>query len=128
MTFSDKEAPQYFQVPELIENLCQDLKERLKHIPLPGAEDYITEVVKLLAWFQHRFVFIHPFKDYNGRTARMLTVLMLLNFNLPPIEIYAETAKDRKIYIKALQKTDLGDYSELEDLIGKSLEEGFKKI
>jgi len=126
--FSGKEAPQYFLVPELIKNLCEDLKERLKHFSKPDDDNYITEVVSLLAWFQHKFVSIHPFKDYNGRVARMLTVLMLLNFNLPSTEIYADTEKDRKAYIKALQSADLGNYLELEDLIGDSLEEGLKKI
>src|SRR5205823_1072123 len=65
VTFSDKEAPQYFQVPALITNLCNDLAERLKHLPTFENEQFIIEVVKLLAWFQHRFVFIHPFQDYN---------------------------------------------------------------
>lgn len=35
VTFSDKEAPQYFQVPELVTNLCADLGIRLKHLPKP---------------------------------------------------------------------------------------------
>ncbi|MGI8419730.1 MAG: hypothetical protein ACR2LN_03740 [Candidatus Levyibacteriota bacterium] len=33
VTFSDKEAPPYFQVSELIKNLCEDLEEQLKHLP-----------------------------------------------------------------------------------------------
>ena len=128
VTYSGKEAPQYFQVPGLIQNLCEDLKERLKHIPSKNAENYITEVVKLLAWFQHRFVYIHPFKDYNGRIARVLTILLLLRFNLPPIELEAKTKNDRKIYIRALQKADEGNYSLLEDLISKGLMEVMRKI
>lgn len=128
VTYSGKEAPQYFQIPELMENLCQDLTERLKHIPSKNAENYIIEVVELLAWFQHRFVYIHPFKDYNGRIARMLTILILLRFNLPPIELEAKTKNDRIIYIRALQKADAGDYFLLEDLISKGLMEIMGKI
>jgi|SRR5579859_506577 len=30
VTYSGKEAPQYFRVPELIENLCKDLDTQLK--------------------------------------------------------------------------------------------------
>lgn len=33
VTYSGKEAPPYFKVPELILNLCRNLKERLKFIP-----------------------------------------------------------------------------------------------
>lgn len=73
----------------------------------------------MLAWFQHRFVFIHPFQDYNGRTARMLTIYILLKLDLPPIELKAEQTEDRKRYLKAIQKADVEDYSLLEQLIGQ---------
>lgn len=123
MTFSDKEAPQYFQVPGLTKNLCEDLAERLKHLSSKESKEFILEVVTLLAWFQHRFVFIHPFQDYNGRTARMITILILLKLNLPPIELRAEKKTDRKQYLTAMQKADDGDYSLLEQLIGQALSE-----
>jgi Fic family protein len=123
VTFSDKEAPPYFQVSELIKNLCEDLAERLKHLPTTENEQYILEVVKLLAWFQHRFVFIHPFQDYNGRTARMLTILILLKLDLPPIELKADTGEDRKQYLTAMQQSDEGELSLLEQLIGQALSE-----
>jgi len=128
VTFSDKEAPQYFKVPELIKNLCEDLSERLKHLPPNDNKIFILEVVKLLAWFQHGFVFIHPFQDYNGRTARMLTILILLKFELPPIELKAETGKDRKLYLTSIQKADEGDYSLLEQLISQSLSESLQSL
>src|SRR5581483_3676233 len=41
VTFSDKEAPPYFQIPELIKNLCEDLEIRLKHLPAREDEQYI---------------------------------------------------------------------------------------
>lgn len=123
VTFSGKEAPAYYQVPGLILNLCDDLEERMKHLPPKDDEQFIVEVVKLLAWFQHGFVFIHPFRDYNGRTARMLTILVLLILNLPPIELKAETGSDRKRYLTAMRKADEGDYTHLEVLIGQALSE-----
>jgi Fic family protein len=128
VTFSGKEAPEYFHVPTLVKNLCDDLRERIKHLPTPESKEYIIEVVKLLAWFQHRFVFIHPFQDYNGRTARMLTILVLLKLNLPPIEIKADTETDRKNYILAMQEADNGNYSKLEVLISDSLFEMLEKF
>lgn len=81
-----------------------------------------------MAWFQHRFVFVHPFRDYNGRIARMLTVFILLNLNLPPIEIKIDKSSDRKRYLGAMQKADENDYSLLENLIGQALNESLKKI
>lgn len=128
VTFSDKEAPQHFQVPELIVELCEDLSERSKHLPSPEGEQFILEVIKLLAWFQHRFVFIHPFQDYNGRTARMFTILILLKFNLPPIELQAEKDADRRQYLAAMQEADEGGFDLLEKLIGKALTESLQRI
>ena len=97
-------------------------------MPSKTRDEYITEIIKLLAWFQHRFVQIHPFNDYNGRTARMLTVLLLLKFNLPPIEIKADTKRDRTIYIKSLQSADDKNYKPLEKLIESALVESLNKI
>lgn len=128
VTFSGNEAPQYFQIPELVTNLCKDLSERLKHFSLKENEEFITETVRLLAWFQHKFVFIHPFQDYNGRTARMLTILILLQLKLPPIELKADTKNDRKQYILAMQQADKGDFGLLEKLISHALTESLKSI
>lgn len=128
VTFSGKEAHPYYQVAELITNLCKDLEERLKHLPKKNEKDFIVKVVEILAWFQHRLVFIHPFQDYNGRIARMLTTLILLQLNLPPIEVKAETGQDRKQYLKAMQRADEGNFNPLERLINNALSESLVKI
>lgn len=125
--FSGKEAVQPNILPELITNLCADLTERQIYIN-SNDDNYIEEVVKLLAWFQHRFVWIHPFQDYNGRVARMLTILILLKFNLPPVEIKAETSLDRKKYLESMYAADEGNYEKLENLIGLALSESLAKI
>jgi len=128
VTFSEKEAPSYFKINELVINLCLDLNEQIKHLPIETSGKYLSEIIKLLAQFQHRFVFIHPFNDYSGRTARLLTTLLLLNFRLPLIEIKSSTKLDRKKYIRAMQEADEGNYSNLEKLIATALEEGLQKF
>lgn len=128
VTVSGKETPPFYQLLELTTNLCADLKERLKHLPEPKSDNFIVEVVKLVSWFQHQFVFIHPFLDYNGRIGRMLTVLLLLKLGLPPIEIKAETDSDRKRYINSLKEADKGDFSSLENIISQALSESLNKI
>jgi len=111
--------------PELI---CQLHQKAFGWIFPKWAGKYrkIIEAVKLLAWFQHKFVFIHPFQDYNGRTDRMLTILLLLKLGLPPTEIKAGNKTDRKRYIQAMQKADGGDISLLENIISESFLEGLK--
>lgn len=124
--FSGKETFLPHQISEQISNLSADLKERLKHLN-PTNDDYIEKIVELLAWFQHRFVWIHPFQDYNGRVARMFTILILLKLDLPPIEIKAENGADRKKYLGSMYAADEGDYSKLEKLIAQALSESLAK-
>lgn len=119
--YSGKEAIDYYKVREAITNLCLDLNVRVANLPSKNNDNYIPAVIKLLAWFQHKFVQIHPFNDYNGRTARMLTSFLLLKFDLPPFEIKASTTKDRKKYINAMQEADEGNYLPLEKLIEEAL-------
>lgn len=122
--YSGKEAPLPHLLPTLITNLCGDLSERFTHLD----KDNVEKVIELLAWFQHKFVWIHPFQDYNGRLARMLTTYILLQLNLPPIEIKADTVQDRYNYLQAMYAADENDYIELERLIKQALDESLGKI
>ena len=127
VTYSGKEAPHFSKILEMIKVLCDDAEYTIAHLPKPDEETFIERVVELLAHFQHRFVFIHPFVDYNGRTARMFTSYILMRLNLPIIEIKADTGKSRKDYIATMKKADKGDYSKLEDVISNALNESLQK-
>ncbi|MFZ2199262.1 MAG: Fic family protein [Microgenomates group bacterium] len=122
--YSGKEAPLPHLIPSLVTNLCADIEERLKHLD----KDNVENIIELLAWFQHRFVWIHPFQDYNGRLARMLTTYILLQISLPPIEIKADTKRDRDNYLQAMYTADEGDYSKLEILIKHALDESLSNV
>jgi Fic family protein len=128
VTISGKECPLYTKISELITNLCKDLEEQLRHLHNHEDDEFISEVIRLLAWFQHQFVYIHPFQDYNGRTARMLTTLLLLKLKLPPAEIKIKTSKDRQGYLGAMQDADNGNLSLLESIISQAVTESLEDI
>lgn len=69
--------------------------------------------------FHHRFVWIHPFSDGNGRTVRLIFNLLLMRHGFPPAIILRN---DRKKYYDALNKANLGDYSKLLLLILQAME------
>ncbi|KKR50864.1 MAG: hypothetical protein UT84_C0005G0010 [Candidatus Curtissbacteria bacterium GW2011_GWA1_40_16] len=125
----DFEPPHFSKVPELVKDLCADLDERLQHIPpVTKDEKYLKEVVSLLSWFQHQFVWIHPFNDYNGRIARLTTNLIALNLGLPAFEIKAVSTRDRQKYIKAMKAADKHNLKKLDLLIADALKETLQKI
>ncbi|WP_103914305.1 Fic family protein [Halpernia humi] len=71
------------------------------------------------AIFHHRFVWIHPFFDGNGRTARLLFNLIFMKLGFPPAIILKN---DRKKYYDALNKANQQDYSKILLLVLQALE------
>jgi Fic family protein len=69
--------------------------------------------------FHHRFVWIHPFYDGNGRTVRLLYNLLLMNEGYPPAIILKV---DRKKYYAALNLANTYKYSKLVFLIAQAAE------
>ncbi len=128
VTVSNHTPPKFYLLPQLITDYCLDIKERLNYLPKIENQKFIEELIKFLAWSQHKFLWIHPFQDYNGRIARLLTNVILLNLDLPPIELKIETTIDRKKYITALQEADGGDFKKLENLIKVAVKESVKEL
>lgn len=60
----------------------------------------------LAARFHHRFAAIHPFDDGNGRMARLLMNLILMQDGYTPVVIKKE---DRNEYYAALSQADAGE-------------------
>ena len=128
MEYSGKEAPHFSKVHEMVKNLVDDIELALKQLPSKTSDSYITSIVELLALFQHRFVVIHPFLDYNGRMSRMFTNYLLMREELPIIEIPVTTKLLRKGYIQALQQADAEDYQALQNIIAGALNTSLEKI
>lgn len=75
--------------------------------------------VVLAAVFHHRFVWIHPFFDGNGRTVRLVMNLLLMRKGFPPAIILRN---DRRKYYDALNRANNGSYVRLVLLVTQALE------
>jgi Fic family protein len=75
--------------------------------------------VEMAALMHHRFVWIHPFFDGNGRTVRLLMNLYLMQRGYPPAIILAN---DRKKYYEALNQANQGKYEKLILMVCQAVE------
>ena len=75
--------------------------------------------LELATVFHHRFVWIHPFFDGNGRTVRLAMNLLLLKVGYTPAIILKN---DRKKYYTALNSANNGNYEKLMLLMAQAVE------
>jgi len=99
-------------VSTAVRNLCENTKARLA----TG-----EEAEKVAVWFHHQLTRIHPFRNGNGRHARLTTDQLLVSLGQQPFTwglgdlIYA--GETRKRYIAALREADKGDPRPLAEFV-----------
>jgi Fic family protein len=77
--------------------------------------------VDFASWAHHRLAHIHPFEDGNGRTARLLQNLILMQRGYPPAVILRG---DRPRYYRTLGEADRGNLGPFADFVARSVERG----
>jgi len=96
-----------------LRQLLDNTRYRLDHKKPDNEDDWN----RFGAEFHHQLVLIHPFPNGNGRHAREITDLLLIQHGQQPFtwggRSLAEPSETRQRYIRALQAADEGDYSEL---------------
>lgn len=101
--------PNALKVPQLVDEL----------IDFVNTNPLQLNIIELATVFHHKFVWIHPFFDGNGRTVRLCMNLILMKEGFPPAIILAN---DRKKYYEALNSANNGNYSKLMLLMCQALE------
>lgn len=77
-----------------------------------------VDPVILAGLFHKQFVIIHPFADGNGRTARLLTKLLLANMGLDTFNLFSFENYYNKDVAKYFQNVgEFGDYYEIKENI-----------
>ena len=102
-------------------NQVARLMEELEKGPLreftPCRFDTIERTAKALAVVHTELVLIHPFRDGNGRVARLLATLMALQAELPPLDFSSlKGYSRRKAYYAAIRAGLDRDYKPMEDV------------
>src|SRR3989339_901144 len=128
ITDSAHHPPHFSEVPNLMAGAQSELQVRLDEIKRAqgliqdGREeesvmDAVDHVVRVAAWLHHLVTFVHPFREGNGRTARLAANLILEHYGLVGLSIKVEQ-QNKNAYRKALSQIDqYQDYEPLVELI-----------
>jgi cell filamentation protein len=97
-------------VPELMRQFESQQLARLT----PCRFGSVKEVAAALAEVHVELVLIHPFREGNGRVARLLSVLMALQAELPPLDFSNLQGAGREKYFAAVRAGLDLDYQPME--------------
>lgn len=101
--------PPSHQIPMLMRDYGADLTARW-----PAASASLGDLtLELLAFAEGRFLSIHPFQDFNGRTIRLFLLELLRRLDLPRVVLAPETEPERQAYFRALEAADRSDWRPL---------------
>ncbi len=133
ITDSKHLPPHYSQVSEQMEDAGREFSNQLEKLqkvegllimnqnPTDEVLRVIDDIVTCAAWIHHLITYIHPFRDGNGRTARLVANLILERYGLVGISIKMEKENKNK-YRQALAQIDnVKDYKPLKAIIYEGL-------
>jgi fido (protein-threonine AMPylation protein) len=88
----------------------------------PGADGHAMEH---MARIHSDFERIHPFRDGNGRTGRLVLNLILVRRGYAPAIIYK---RDRPNYLRAMDRSDRGEFGPLAGLIARAVKDSLDRF
>ncbi len=103
--------PDFPEIPALVSDWL-----RLADTDPGGTGALMAHLARAHAEFER----IHPFRDGNGRSGRLVLNLLLVRHGLAPAIIYK---KDRLKYLRALDRADHGDCGPLGELIARAVKD-----
>lgn len=94
----------------------------------PCLESAQNAVAEALAVVHAELVLIHPFRDGNGRLARLLALLMGLQAGLPPLDFSPMEGRGKKRYIAAIHAAIGHDYQPMAEIFERIIARTLKRV
>jgi cell filamentation protein len=91
-----------FAFPEQIPKLMTEFEKGQLYEFTPCSFENLDQIITALAVVHTELVLIHPFREGNGRAARMLAILMAIQTGLPPLDFGVMIDEEKEKYIKAI--------------------------
>lgn len=89
----------------------------------PCGSDAELPVARSLAEVHAELILIHPFRDGNGRAARLLSLLMARQAGLPSLDFSPLSGRQKRRYVSAVHAAMSRDYRPLEMLFEQVIEQ-----
>lgn len=105
------------QVPRLMETF--EAQELTQFTPCRGMD--AETLAAALARTHGELVLIHPFREGNGRCARLLGWLMALQAGWPPLDFAPLSGRGKAVYFASIQAALARDYAPLERCFSRVL-------
>lgn len=105
-----------FASAHLIPRLMSDYGRDILAAETPCAGMDHERLVRALARVHSEFILIHPFREGNGRLARLLNSLMAFQAGLPALDYGGIRGARKRAYIGAIHASLGGDYAPLETI------------
>jgi CRISPR-associated endonuclease/helicase Cas3 len=96
-------------LPMLMRDYGRDLQARWE----AAAAELGELTLEFLAFAEGRFLSIHPFRDFNGRTIRLFLTELRRRLDLPHVVLAPESELARQTYFQALEAADGLDWQPL---------------
>lgn len=109
ITLAKYKPPSHKEVPKLMQAVIKLLNKKIEGV----------KGIEVAAKIHHRLVHIHPFWDGNGRLARLLMNIKLMQAGFPQTILRKQ---ERISYYNALEKADIGDLGPLTTMVAKDVE------
>jgi cell filamentation protein len=99
-----------FANPEFIPRLMEEFEKNILHKYTPCVYKARNQVIEALATVHVEFLLIHPFREGNGRLARLISTLMALQAGLPLLDFTDIDGEKKDEYFAAVRAGINRDY------------------
>lgn len=106
----------HFAAAAQVPKLMSELEKTELHEFTPCHFKSMEQVIKAIAVVHTELVLIHPFREGNGRVARLLSILMAVQSGLPPLDFSRIAGKKKKEYISAVHAGMSKNYAPMEKI------------
>jgi cell filamentation protein len=108
-----------FTVPQFISQEMEELERKYLRRYTPCTLGSLDETVTAISIVHAELVRIHPFREGNGRVARLLAILMALQAGLPILDFTVIRGKMRENYFAAVRAGWDSNYEPMDQIFRK---------